>query len=76
MKIIDERKRCDARYAAMKWSNSEMQLRQRKISIIIIRDNENNSRKEEKKTKTKKNKGLAQAIMKVWELNDFVVSLS
>ena len=57
MKIIDERKRCDARYAVMRCSNSEIQLSQQKISIIILRDNGNNGRKEEKKTKTKKNKG-------------------
>ena len=41
MKIIDERKRCDARYAVMRWSNSEMELSQQKISVIILRGNGN-----------------------------------
>ena len=29
--------------------------------------------KEREKAKTEKKKGVAQAVLKVWELNDFVV---
>ena len=32
--------------------------------------------REKQKTKTERNKGVMQAIGKVWELNDFVVCLS
>ena len=45
--------------------------------IISVWDNENNKWKRKgKKTKTKRNNEVAQAIVKVWELNDFVVRLS
>ena len=45
--------------------------------IISARDNENNRWKRKRtKAKTERNKGVPQAIVKVWELNDFVVSLS
>ena len=32
--------------------------------------------KHKKQTKTEKNKGVTQAIVKGWEVNDFVVRLS
>ena len=46
--------------------------------IISARDNENNGWKRNvtKNTKTERNKGVTQAIVKVWNLNDFVVRLS
>ena len=50
--------------------------------IISARDNGNNrwkrnkKNKQKKKTKTEKNKVVAQAILKQWELNHFVVRLS
>ena len=40
------------------------------------RESEKNRQKKNKKQKQKKDKGVVQAIMKVWELNDFVVPLS
>ena len=45
--------------------------------IIIVTDVENNKwkRNAHKKTKTEKKEG-AKAIVKGWELNDFVVHLS
>ena len=33
-------------------------------------------REMQKKTKTKRHKGVAQVVVKVWELNGFVVRLS
>ena len=46
--------------------------------IISARDNENNGwkRNATKKTKTERNEGVTQAIVKVWDLNDFVVGLT
>ena len=47
--------------------------------IISARDNENNGWKRnatKKKTKTERNEGVTQAIVKVWDLNDFVVRLT
>ena len=44
------------------------------MTITSIRDNENNTWKEKEK-KTERNKGMIQAIVKGWELNDFVVGL-
>ena len=45
--------------------------------IISARDNENDRLKRKaSKTKTERNKGVMQAIVKVRELNDFVVRLS
>ena len=44
------------------------------MTITSIRDNENNTWKKKEK-KTERNKGMIQAIVKGWELNDFVVGL-
>ena len=45
--------------------------------VITARDNENNRWiKKATKTKTKRDKGMTQAIVKVWELNYFIVHLS
>ena len=46
--------------------------------IISARDNENKGwkRNATKKKKTERSKGVTQAIVKVWDLNDFVVPLS
>ena len=41
--------------------------------IISVRDNKNNRWKRRQKTKKEKNKGVTQAIVKVWELNDCAV---
>ena len=48
------------------------------MQIINVRDNENNRWKEKKKkkTKTERCKGVAQVIVKLWELNGFVARLS
>ena len=52
------------------------------MPIIKVRDNENNRwnrnwKKKQKKTKqTEKNKGVTQAIVKGWELIDFVVPVN
>ena len=48
------------------------------MPIISAWDNEINGwkRNATKKTKTERNKGVTQAIVKVWDLNDFVVCLS
>ena len=43
--------------------------------IISARANENNRWKRQLKTKTERKKGVTQAIVKVWELNDFAVRL-
>ena len=46
------------------------------MPIFSVRDNENNTWKEKaKKNETERNKGMTQAIVKGWELNDFVVGL-
>ena len=45
--------------------------------IISARDNENNRWKRKAvKTKTERNKGVTQALWKVWELSDFAVHLN
>ena len=45
--------------------------------IISVWGNENNKwKRKRKKPKTKRNNDVAQAIVKVWELNDFAVHLS
>ena len=48
--------------------------------IISVRDNENNRwkrrAKKNKQTKAERNKGVMQGIVKVWELNDFVLRLN
>ena len=54
MKIIDERWRCDTIGVVMRWSNSEMSLRQWKTSIMNVRHNGNNRWKG--KTKKKKDR--------------------
>ena len=41
MKIIHEREKCDTKCFVMRWSNSEVQLRQQKKAIISVTDNEN-----------------------------------
>ena len=48
------------------------------MSIISARDNENNrwKRNSTKKNKDRKEQGGTEAMMKGWELNDFVVHLS
>ena len=47
------------------------------MPIINVRDNENNRwKRNAKKTKTERSKGVAQAVVKVWELNGFVARLS
>ena len=49
------------------------------MPIISVRDNGNNRWKRDKKKKQQKNKENnkgAKAIVKGWELNDFVVCLS
>ena len=47
------------------------------MPIINVRDNQNNRwKRNAKKTKTKRHKGVAQVVVKVWELNGFVVRLS
>ena len=43
------------------------------MSIISVRENENNRRKRKGKSVDKIKKGVGQATVKVWELNDFVV---
>ena len=35
-----------------------------------------NEREKQKKTETERSKGVAQAIVKVWEINGFVARLS
>ena len=47
--------------------------------IISVRNNENNRRKRNthtQKNKDRKEQGETEAIVKMWELNDFVVHLS
>ena len=46
--------------------------------IIDERESEKKTtkHKKQKKTKTERRKGVAQVIVKVWELNDFVARLS
>ena len=51
------------------------------MSKISIRDNENsrwkrNTKKQQKHKKDRKEQGGTEAIVKGWELNDFVVHLS
>ena len=50
------------------------------MSIINVKDNENNrwkrKEKKQKQTKTERSKGVAQAIVKMWELNGLVARLS
>ena len=47
------------------------------MSIITARDNENKRWKRKgKKQKQKRNKDPMQVIVKMWELNDFVVRFS
>ena len=47
------------------------------MSIISVTDNENNRwKRKTKKTKKERNKGVTQAIVKVWQLNNLVVRLS
>ena len=48
------------------------------MPIISAWDNEINGwkRNATKKTKTERNKRVTQAVVKVWDLNDFVVCLS
>ena len=44
---------------------------------MSVRDNKIiDERKKGKKTKTERNNGVSQAIVKVWDLNDFVVRLN
>ena len=46
------------------------------MPIISVRDMKIiDERERQQKTKTERNKGVTQAIMKVWEPNDFVVRL-
>ena len=60
-----------------RWNNSEMSLRQQNMPIINVRHNGNNRwKRKAKKTKTERSKGMAQAIVKVWELDGFVARLS
>ena len=73
MKTIDERKRCDTRCVVMRWSISEVKLRQWKMLIIIVSDSENNRWK----GPAKKEKNQGGGHKPYWkELNDFVVHLS
>ena len=44
--------------------------------ITSARDNKNNRWKKKRKTNIEKKNGVAQTIVKVWELHDFVVRLS
>ena len=46
--------------------------------VIGVKDHENNrwKRNEEKKDKDRKQQGVTKAIVKWWEVNDFVVRLS
>ena len=78
MKIIDERARCDLRCVVMRWSNSKVLLRQEKMSIISVEYNENDrwKRNAKKKKTNKDRKERGEALVKGWELNDFVVRLS
>ena len=49
------------------------------MPIISVRDNENNRWKKNSKKKTsiyRKEQGETEAIVKGWEVNDFVVHLS
>ena len=46
------------------------------MPIISIRYSENYRWKRKEKKQTERNKGVAQAIVKVWELNDSAVRLS
>ena len=46
------------------------------MSIIRVRDNKNNRGKRKGKIKDRKKKGVAEAIVIVCELNDFVMRLS
>ena len=43
------------------------------MSIISVRENENNRRKRKEERANKIKKGVGQATVKVWALNDFVV---
>ena len=52
IKIIDKRQRCYAKCVVMRWSNSEVYLRQWKTLIISARDNENSRWNRENKTKS------------------------
>ena len=50
------------------------------MSIISVRDNENstwkkNAKNNKKTSKDRKEQGRTEAIVKEWELNDFVVHL-
>ena len=76
----------------MRWSNSKVWLRQLNVQIISARVNENNRWKRNAKKTAKQNKIKnmqtnkqkknteaecgTEAIVKGWELNDFVVYLS
>ena len=46
------------------------------MPIINVRDDKNKRWKRKEKKKTERSKGVAQAIVKVWKLNGFVVRLS
>ena len=60
IKKIEERKICDTRCVAIRWSNNEVQLRQQKMPKISVRDNENNRWKRKAKSKDiKEQKGQA-----------------
>ena len=53
MKTIDERKMCDTMCVLMRWSNSEVEIKQYKMPMISVRGNENkrwkrNAEKEKK----------------------------
>ena len=58
MKTIDERKMCDTMCVLMRWSNSEVEIKQYKMPMISVRGNENkrwkrNAEKEKKQRQKK-----------------------
>ena len=60
MKIIHEREKCDTKCFVMRWSNSEVQLRQQKKAIISVTDNENDTWKRNAKPPPPKKKQQQQ----------------
>ena len=46
------------------------------MSVIMEIMDEKEMQKKPQKTKTERSKGVAQAIVKLWELNGFVARLS
>ena len=46
------------------------------MSVIMEIMDEKETQKTKQKTKTERSKGVAQAIVKLWELNGFVARLS